>query len=124
MFDKLRSQIYLAFQLGAGNQVPGPVGASYMKERMSALRETFDRHRNEPLGDLLRRLNAVLEDVKPEEMTVSYIRTCREKKFADDAVYDQDASVGGHVSADKKFVTRRQARKIKSNADRFLSQTR
>ena len=75
-------------------------------ERVRRIMEALELHKDESLDTLLRELIAAQDDVRPEEVTLDYIREQREKRFYPSVRYDTDSRYGGYNSRRLRSLTR------------------
>ena len=89
--------------------------------RLERIMRVFERYKDEPLETLFRQLIAAQDDIRPEDVTLDYIRSQRERRFYPNTRYDTDSRYGGYDSRRLRFLSRNELDEVSEQVAKRLA---
>ena len=89
--------------------------------RLERVMNALERYKDEPLETLFRQLIAAQDGVRPEDVTLDYIRSQREKRFYPSTRYDTDSRYGGYDSRRLRSLSRNELDEVAAEVNSRLA---
>jgi hypothetical protein len=84
--------------------------------------KALELHKEDSLETLLQELIAAQDDVRPEDVTLDYIRSQREKRFYPTVRYETDSRYGGYDSRRLRSLSRNELDEVADQVTRRLKE--